>query len=247
MTLEALRSDLLAPATHGFFSRKGGASSGIFEGLNCGIGSSDQSECVRLNRRRVAEAMGVAEAALVSLRQVHSADVVVLEDVPDERPEADAMVTARAGLGLGILTADCAPVLFAAEGVVGAAHAGWKGALGGVLEATIAAMRTLGARDIRAAIGPTIAQRSYEVGVDFMERFTGDAPEYDRFFAGGRDPDHVQFDLPSFVLHRLRAADVEAEWIGHDTYSDPTRFYSYRRSTHHGEADYGRLISVIRL
>jgi YfiH family protein len=230
---------------HGFFTRKGGASSGIFDGLNCGIGSSDQSDCVHLNRSRVAAEVDVE--ALVSLKQVHSADVVRVESAPEIRPEADAMVTDRPGLGLGILTADCAPVLFAADGVVGAAHAGWKGAVGGVLEATIKAMRDLGATRIKAAIGPTIAQGSYEVGRDFVDRFLEDTPQNARFFAEGRDADHAQFDLPRFILNRLELAEIEAEWIGYDTYSDPDRFYSYRRATHHGEADYGRLISVIRL
>jgi YfiH family protein len=245
MTLEILHSNLLSPVRHGFFTRKGGASSGIFDGLNCGIGSSDQSDCVHLNRSRVAAEVDVE--ALVSLKQVHSADVVRVESAPEIRPEADAMVTDRPGLGLGILTADCAPVLFAADGVVGAAHAGWKGAVGGVLEATIKAMRDLGATRIKAAIGPTIAQGSYEVGRDFVDRFLEDTPQNARFFAEGRDADHAQFDLPRFILNRLELAEIEAEWIGYDTYSDPDRFYSYRRATHHGEADYGRLISVIRL
>ncbi|MGB0496836.1 MAG: peptidoglycan editing factor PgeF [Rubricella sp.] len=249
MTLEALRSDLLRDVRHGYFTRKGGASSGIFAGLNCGPGSSDQSDCVALNRARVAEAMEVAPAALLSLSQVHSPDVVTVRDVFEERPRADAMVTDVEGLALGILTADCAPVLFADReaGVVAAAHAGWKGALGGVLEATADAMRGLGARRIKAAIGPTIGPASYEVGLDFMERFLDDAPEHQRFFSGGRDPDHVQFDLPAFILNRLREDGIEAEWIRHDTYADEDRFFSYRRTVHRGEADYGRLISVIRL
>lgn len=247
MTLEIIRSDLLADAQHGFFTRKGGASSGIFAGLNCGLGSSDQADCVAMNRARVASEMGVEPDALVSLKQVHSAEVVTLTDPPTERVEADGMVTTTPGIALGILTADCAPVLFRADGVVGAAHAGWKGAIGGVLEATVEAMRALGAKDIKACVGPTIAQASYEVDTGFLERFLAEDPDYSRFFAGGRDPDHAQFDLPSFVLHRLRKAGVEAEWTGHDTYADPARFYSYRRTTRQGEADYGRLISVIRL
>jgi YfiH family protein len=249
MTLEILHADSLDGVPHGFFTRKGGASSGIFEGLNCGPGSSDLEDCVRINRTRVAEAMGLRPDQLVSLNQVHSPDVVTLTEPPAERPAADAMVTNTPGLGLGILTADCAPVLFADRdaGVVGAAHSGWKGALTGVLSATVDAMRALGARNIQAAIGPCIAQGSYEVTLDFLDRFLDEDPDYDRFFAGGRDADHVQFDLPGLVLHRVREAGAEAEWIGRDTYTDPDRFYSYRRTTHKGEADYGRLISVIKV
>ncbi|WP_316015230.1 peptidoglycan editing factor PgeF [Roseobacter sp. HKCCA0434] len=251
MTLEILASDLLAPVRHGFFTRRGGASSGIFAGLNCGPGSSDQAEAVRINRGRVAEAMGVTPASLISLHQVHSPDVVTVHEVPAERPRADAMVTDRPGLALGILTADCAPVLFADPdaGVIGAAHSGWKGAVGGVLEATIEAMEALGAkRDaIRAVIGPTISQRNYEVGLDFMDNLLAEDDANSRFFAGGRDADHVQFDLPSYALTRLRDAGVEAEWTGHCTYAEPDRFFSYRRSTHLKEADYGRLIASIRL
>ena len=248
MTLEILRADTLS-AHHGFFTRKGGASSGIFEGLNCGQGSSDQASAVATNRSRVAQAMEVPTEALVSLHQVHSADVITVTSPLTESPKADAMVTATPGLALGILTADCAPVLFAdaQAGVIGAAHGGWKGALGGVTDATVAAMRTFGATQITAAIGPTIAQASYEVDPAFMDRFLDDDPDNDRHFADGRDPDHVQFDLPGYLLLRLRAAGAEAAWIGYDTYANPARFYSYRRSIHAGEADYGRLISCIRL
>ena len=251
MTLEILASDLLAPVRHGFFTRRGGASSGIFEGLNCGPGSSDQAEAVRINRARVAEAMGGTPDSLVSLYQVHGADVVTLEGVSSERPRAHAMVTAQQGLILGILTADCAPVLFADAdaGVVGAAHAGWKGAVGGVLEATIEAMEALGARRdaIAAVVGPTISQRNYEVGLDFMDAVMADDRGNARFFAKGRSEDRVQFDLPSYALSRLRAAGVEAEWTGHCTYAEPDRFFSYRRTTHRREADYGRQIACITL
>ncbi len=256
MTIEKHTSDLLEPVSHGFFTRRGGASSGIFAGLNCGPGSSDQASAVATNRARVAEAMGVAPARLLSLHQVHSAEVVVAgaEGWPgggSERPRADGMVTATPGMALGILTADCAPVLFADPdaGVIGAAHAGWRGALDGVLEATLAAMERLGARraNIAAAVGPTISQRAYEVGPEFLERFIADDPEHSRFFAGGTG-DRVHFDLPGFVLHRLREAGVGAAgWIGACTYSDPVRYYSYRRTTQAGEPDYGRLISVIVL
>ncbi len=252
MTLEILTSDLLSPIRHGFFSRRGGASSGIFAGLNCGPGSSDQSEAVALNRRRVAEAMEVAPEALVGVHQVHSPTVVTVDGpISGDKPKADAIVTATPGLALTILTADCQPVLFCDPDakVIGAAHAGWRGALDGVLESTLDAMEALGARrhNIRAAIGPTISQRAYEVGPEFLDEFISDSTENTRFFANG-DGDRLQFDLPAFGLHRLRRAGVgQAEWTRHCTYSDPQRFFSYRRATHEGAADYGRLASVIRL
>jgi purine-nucleoside/S-methyl-5'-thioadenosine phosphorylase / adenosine deaminase len=251
VTLEILTADSLAPVRHGFFTRRGGASSGVFTGLNCGPGSSDQVAAVRINRARVAEALEVAPEALISVRQIHSADVVTLSASLDDRPPADAMVTATPGLALAILTADCQPVLFsdARAGVIGAAHAGWRGALGGVLESTLAAMEDLGAQraDTVAVIGPTISQRAYEVGPEFFDEFTGHDPDHARFFANGQG-DRMLFDLPAFGLHRLRAAGIgAAEWTRHCTYGDPDRFYSYRRSTHAREADYGRLISAIRL
>lgn len=252
MTLEILTSEALEGVRHGFFTRRGGASSGIFEGLNCGPGSSDQVEMVAVNRGRVAAAMGLEPDALITVHQVHSADVVaVTGPLPAQKPRADAMVTAVPGLGLAMLTADCQPVLLAdmRAGVVGAAHAGWRGLLAGVLEATVAAMQGLGAEPahIHAAIGPTISQRAYEVGPEVFDAFTSDDPDAARFFAQGTG-DRMQFDLPGAGLARLRAAGVgRAEWTRHCTYSDPARFYSYRRSVHHGEADYGRLISVIRL
>ncbi|MFP4327425.1 MAG: peptidoglycan editing factor PgeF [Paracoccaceae bacterium] len=251
MTLEIITADALAPLRHGFFTRRGGASSGVFAGLNCGPGSSDQSEMVRINRGRAADALGLGAEALVSVHQVHSAEVVTLDGPLADRPRADALVTDRPGLALAVLTADCQPVLFAdhAAGVIGAAHAGWRGALDGVLEATLDAMEALGARraDTVAVIGPTISQRAYEVGPEFLEDFLADDPRNARFFAGG-DGDRAHFDLPAFGLARLRAAGVgQAEWTRHCTYSDPARFYSFRRSTHAGEADYGRLISAIRL
>ncbi len=250
MSLEIIIAPELGHAHHGFFTRLGGASSGIFEGLNCGPGSSDQAGAVAINRARVAGAMGVAPASLVSLAQVHSAEVVTVREAPAERLRADAMVTDRPGLALAILTADCQPVLFADAdaGVIGAAHAGWKGALGGVLEATVAAMEALGAaRDrIRAAIGPSLTQAAYEVGPEFEARFVADDPASLAFFAEG-EADRRQFDLPAYGLARLRAAGVAATFTGHCTYADEARFYSYRRSVHRGEADYGRLASAIRL
>lgn len=248
--LEILTSDVL-PVRHGFFTRKGGASSGIFSGLNCGTGSSDLAEAVQINRTRVAEAMGLTLAELVTVHQVHSPDVVTVTSAMETRATADAMVTATPGLALGILTADCQPVLFSdpVAGVIGAAHAGWRGTRDGVLEATVAAMVALGATagNIRAVIGPTISQAAYEVGPEFFESFTDDDRDNARFFAQGKG-DRMLFDLPAFGLSRLRAAGVgHAEWTRHCTYADPDRFFSFRRTTHLREADYGRLISVIRL
>ncbi len=251
MTLEILTSDTLSPLRHGFFPRRGGASSGIFAGLNCGAGSSDQADSVQLNRARVAEAMAVAPAALLTAHQTHSSRVAVIESNAAARAEADAMVTARPGLALGILTADCMPVLLAdtEAGVIGAAHAGWRGALDGVLENTLDAMQGLGARrsQVQAVIGPSISQRAYEVGPEFLERFMAEDPGNSRFFINGSAEKYL-FDLVGFGLYRLRAAGVaEACWIGACTYAEPARYFSYRRSVHEGRADYGRLISVIRL
>ncbi len=249
-TLEIITSDALA-CRHGFFTRKGGASSGIFSGLNCGTGSSDQAEIVSINRARVCEAMGVAPKALVTVNQVHSARAVSVTGPLPHRPEADALVTATPGVLLAILTADCQPVLFhdPVAGVVGAAHAGWRGTLDGVLEATLDAMEALGGRrgHTQAVIGPTISQASYEVGPDFLDRFRQEGHEVTRFFASGTG-DRMLFDLPGYGLYRLRAAGVgHAQWTGHCTYRDAARFYSFRRTTHAAEADYGRLISTIRL
>jgi YfiH family protein len=252
MTLEVLSSGLLSGARHGFFTRRGGASSGVYAGLNCGPGSSDQREAVALNRARVADALGVAPARLLSLHQVHGTEVVVAaSDGWSERPRADAAVTADPGVAISVLTADCAPILLhdPEAGVIGAAHAGWRGAVDGVVEATLAAMERLGARRgaVQAAVGPTISQRAYEVGPEFFDRFRDEADGFERYFAAG-EGDRLRFDLPGFVLGRLRAAGVaEAEWIGACTYSDPDRFFSYRRATRAGEPDYGRLISAIRL
>ena len=252
LTLEILEHPLLDGVRHGFFTRKGGASSGLYSGLNCGRGSKDQSEIVATNRARVAEAMGVAADRLAGVHQVHSPDVVTVTAAEQagqtDHLRADALVTAVPGIALSVLTADCQPVLFAdAEaGVIGAAHAGWRGALGGVLEATVDAMRDLGAQNIRAVIGPTISQRAYEVGWEFMDEFTTEDPDYQRYFANGPN-DKPMFDLPAFGLMRLRAAGVDAQWTRHCTYSDPDLFFSYRRSTHKAEADYGRLISAIAL
>ncbi|MEM9523825.1 MAG: peptidoglycan editing factor PgeF [Pseudomonadota bacterium] len=252
MTLQILKHEGLRHVSHGFFTRKGGASSGIFKGLNCGYGSSDQTETVAMNRARVARTLSVPAERLISVRQVHSADVVTIAKPLDGTDEtADAMVTKIPGLALAILTADCQPVLFAdaKAGVIGGAHAGWKGTRAGILEATVGAMEALGARRERivAVIGPSISQRAYEVGPEFMDIFLADDPDNARFFIDGRG-DRMHFDLPAYGLDRLRAAGVgHAEWTRHCTYCDAEAFFSHRRSLHRKEADYGRLISAIRL
>lgn len=252
MTLEILTHPALHPLKHGFFTRKGGASSGLFAGLNCGRGSSDQKEIVAINRARVAAALGLPPERLATVNQTHSDKAVTLTGSEDldavARTEADGIVTTVPGLAIAVLTADCQPILFADPdaGVIAAAHAGWRGALDGILQATVGAMRDAGARDIRAVIGPCISQRAYEVSEDFMDRFLIEDEGYARFFSGGPNG-RPMFDLPGFGLATLRELDVDAEWIGHCTYSDPARFFSYRRATHEGAADYGRLISAITL
>ncbi|KJZ19755.1 peptidoglycan editing factor PgeF [Loktanella sp. S4079] len=251
MTLDIITSPTLIGIKHGFFTRRGGASSGVFAGLNCGYGSSDQHEIVSINRARVAESMGVAPDHLVGVHQIHSADTVVIDSSPAQAHKADALVTATPGIALSILTADCQPVLFADPdaGVIGAAHAGWKGALNGILETTIENMKSLGARidNIHAVIGPCISQHAYEVGPDFRETFINHDPKFDRFFVNGQE-DRFHFDLPTFGLTKLREAGVtKAAWTQNCTYSDPDRFYSYRRTVHQKEADYGRLIAAISL
>ncbi len=251
MTIDITRAAALSAVPHGFLGRSGGASIGLFASLNVGLGSSDDKQAVRENRRRAVEAIG-CDLTLATVHQVHSPQVVEADAWPDDaRPQADALVTNRLGLALGILTADCAPVLFAdAEaGVIGAAHAGWKGALGGVLANTVAAMETLGARRerIAAAIGPCIARRSYEVDDGFLERFVAQDEEYHHFFTPGREGHHL-FDLEGFVARRLADAGVAViEALGQDTYAQPDRYFSYRRTTHADEPDYGRQISLIAL
>lgn len=252
MPVEVIRSRLLEGVSHGFLGRRGGVSTGVCAGLNVGLGSDDDREAIRTNRRLAVDAVAPG-ARLVTLHQVHSPTaIVVTEPYPDDaRPHADAMVTDRPGLALGILTADCTPILFADRqaGVIGAAHSGWKGALGGVAEATVAAMERLGAERCRivAAVGPTIARKSYEVDDGFFGRFVEAEPENERFFSGGR-AGHHQFDLEAYVVSRLAAAGLrQIEALGLDTYSDADRFFSYRRATHRGEADYGRQISLIAL
>ncbi len=247
-----MRASALDGVAHGFLGRGGGVSTGMLASLNVGIGTSDDPAVIVENRRRAAEAV-LPGAALVSLYQVHG-DETVSVTVPfaaDARPRADGMVTDRPGLLLGILTADCAPVLLAdrAAGVVGAAHAGWKGALAGITDSTIAAMERLGARRdrIAAAVGPCIARSSYEVDDAFARRFAATDPANERFFAPARQGHH-QFDLEAYVAHRLAAAGVlHVEAMGLDTYADEARFFSYRRATHRGEPDYGRQIALIGL
>jgi YfiH family protein len=252
MTVEVLRAHALDGVAHGFLGRRGGVSKGIVSGLNTGLGSGDDPAAIAENRALAVDAV-LPGAALCGLYQIHSASVVrVLTAFPDgERPQGDAMVTERPNILLGILTADCAPVLLADReaGVVGAAHAGWKGALAGVTDATIAQMEKLGARAdrIAAAVGPCIARASYEVDMGFVERFCSTDPENERFFAENR-PGHARFDLEAYVVHRLAAAGVRRiEALGQDTYAQDDRFFSFRRATHRGEADYGRQLSVIGL
>ena len=242
-----------AGIAHGFFGREGGVSSGLYESLNCGPGSSDDPKAVTENRRLVAATLApdVQGARLISLSQIHSA---VVHTLPawEERPEGDAMVTATPGLALGILTADCAPVLLAdpKARVIGAAHAGWKGALAGVLEAALEAMEKLGAvRDrIGAAIGPCISQDNYEVGDDFRSRFLEQGAKHRRFFVPSDREGHHRFDLPGFAAYRLTAAGVgSVERLGICTYPPENGFFSFRRTTHAKEPDYGRQISAIVL
>ena len=250
--VEVIRSGVLGGVPHGFLGRRGGVSEGFAAGLNCGLGSGDDDSAVAENRARAAGAV-LPGARLVGVYQVHSPLCVTLTEPWDDaaRPEADALVTQRRGVLLAIVTADCAPVLLAdrAAGVIGAAHAGWKGALGGVIENTIAAMEALGARrgEIAAAIGPCIAQASYEVDDAFAARFVADNAGNAQFFVAGR-PGHVQFDLEGYVAFRLAAAGIATvDPLGLDTLAAPERFYSYRRATLRGEPAYGRQLSVIGL
>jgi YfiH family protein len=247
-----IRSVSLGELPHGFLGRRGGVSTGELAGLNVGYGSNDGRAAIDENRRLAIEAL-LPEAQLATVHQVHSAEVVYAERPwpQGERPRADAMVTDRPNLLLGILTADCAPVLFADRyaGVIGAAHAGWRGALAGVTDSTIAAMERLGAsrERIQAAVGPCIAQPSYEVDQGFRLRFMEHDPANHRFFIEG-SAGRPHFDLEAYVVHRLIAAGIgEVEGMDLDTYADADRFYSYRRATHRGEADYGRQLSAIAI
>ena len=252
MSVEVIRANGLAGVPHGFLGRRGGVSTGILAGLNVGTGSGDDREAIAENRRRAIAAV-LPGAELATVHQIHSPEAVyVAEPWPqDSRPRADAMVTDRPRLLLGILTADCAPVLLADEqaGVVGAAHAGWRGALAGVTDSVVAEMEAIGARRerIAAAIGPCIAMPSYEVDEAFRQRLLDADPANDRFFSAAA-AGTLHFDLPAYVRHRLIAAGVgEVETIHLDTYADPDRFYSYRRATHRGEPTYGRQVSLVGL
>jgi len=252
MSVEVVRAISLGQLPHGFLGRRGGMSVGECAGLNVGYGSNDDPEAIAGNRRLAIAAI-YPEAELATVHQVHSAEAVVAYQAwpQDQRPRADAMVTDRPNLLLGILTADCAPVLFTDHHgvVVGAAHAGWRGALAGVTDATIEAMELLGSRreDIHAAVGPCVAQPSYEVDDEFRARFIRADPDNQRFFVAG-PAGKPHFDLEAYVVHRLIAAGIgEVEALNLDTYADPDRFFSFRRATHRGEADYGRQLSAIAI
>lgn len=254
---EPIRARLLDEASagrirHGFFTRHGGVSDGLYRGLNVGIGSQDDPELVKENRRRVARAMGVAPDHLVNPFQVHSADaIIVREPFAGERPKADGIVTDRPGLAVAVVTADCGPILLAdpRAGVIGAAHAGWQGALKGVLESTIAAMEALGARRERivAVLGPSISQANYEVGAEFVARFEAADPANATYFVPAERPGHAMFDLNRYTVDRLTRSGVTADLVSRCTYGEEELFFSYRRTTHRKEPDYGRQISAIVL
>jgi len=237
---------------HVFFTREGGVSQGLYGSLNCGYGSGDNPDHVTANRSRALSRLA-SDSELVTLYQVHSPDVVIVENPwsPGDAPTADGQVTSRPGVALGVLTADCAPVLFADgdAGVIGAAHAGWKGALAGIIESTVEAMTGLGAEasNISAAIGPCIQQESYEVGPEFHDRFLDVTPAYRDFFVPSSRDGHFLFDLPGFVGRKLYALGLRFDIISEDTCANDTHFYSYRRATHRGEEDYGRGLSAIVL
>jgi len=249
---DRLRFDDKPFIRHGFFTRKGGVSKGIYAGLNTGAGSDDNLESVTENRRRVAAWMGTSPERLLSAWQIHSPDaLVVREPFPGERPKVDALVTDRPGIAIGASTADCGPVLFAdpQAGVIGAAHAGWKGAFTGILENTITTMESLGAQRDRivAVLGPSISQASYEVGPEFVDRFEKADAANAQWFVPSGQPGHAMFDLNGYTVARLKAAGVDASYLGLCTYADEDLFYSYRRTTHRSEPDYGRHLSAIIL
>ena len=246
----AFTASNLKGARHGFFGRQGGVSTGIYATLNAGTGSNDDADAVRTNRARIADAMQVARTHLIGVHQIHSPTAVfVYAPWSGERPQADALVTKTPGLAVSVLTADCAPVLMidAEAGVIAAAHAGWKGAIGGVLESTVALMREHGATQISAAIGPCIHQRSYEVGAEFRDRFISENINYDHFFVAGRDA-KFHFDLPAFCAARLADTGVnDIEIAPLDTYAEEPLLFSHRRSVHRREDGYGRNCAAIAL
>lgn len=240
--------------SHAFFTRPGGVSTGLYKGLNTGTGSNDAREAVLENRARAARFLGAAPERLVTPYQVHGADTVVVNEVwaPGNGPKADALVTNRPGIAIGVGTADCGPILFAdpAARVVGAAHAGWKGAIGGILESTLTAMEGLGAKrqSTVAVLGPTISAEAYEVGPEFVARLIEADPENAGFFRPSKRENHAYFDLPAYIVQRLRGAGLgHVQDVGECTYSDERRFFSYRRTTHRGEPDYGRLLAAISI
>ncbi|UES49760.1 peptidoglycan editing factor PgeF [Roseibium aggregatum] len=239
---------------HGFFTRQGGVSGGIYSSLNIGLGSDDERSSVLENRDRVAGQLGIGADRLVSPYQIHSADVITVSApfAQDADRKADALVTATPGLAIGIATADCGPLLFAdtKAGVIGAAHSGWKGAVTGILQNTVAAMEALGATrtNITAVLGPTISQGAYEVGPEFKERFLQVHPDNTRYFKPSERAEHFMFDLPAFITDKLQALGLGAVAdLALCTYADEDRFFSYRRTTHRKEPDYGRQISAIAL
>lgn len=246
MTPVSVTSDLL-PVPHGFFGRQGGVSEGVYRSLNCGLGSDDDPAAVEINRQRVQQTLGAD--ALISLYQIHSPDVVILDRPPPERLKADGLVTTQPGLALSALSADCGPVLFCDvnAGVIAACHAGWRGALSGIVESTVAAMCEVGAEAprIRAVLGPCIGPDHYEVGTEFRDAFLDISEDYSAHFRPGPS-ERPYFDLPGFILSRLNACGItEAAWTGHCTYADRERYFSYRRNTHEDLNGYGRNISAI--
>ncbi|HUO53245.1 MAG TPA: peptidoglycan editing factor PgeF [Rhodoblastus sp.] len=250
----AIRAPALAGAAHAFFTRQGGVSQGVYASLNGGVGSRDEASAVQENRARMARALGVAPEHFLVPYQIHSAEALAVAApwAPEKRPRCDGLVTATPGLALGVTGADCGVLLFAdlSAGVIGAAHSGWKGALAGMVEALVAAMEALGARraNISAALGPTIAQASYEVGPEFFARFVAEDHDFARFFAPSGKEGHFLFDLPGFIALRAEQSGLGGfENLGLDTYADEARFYSYRRTTHRKEPDYGRLVAAIAL
>lgn len=254
MKLQAESLSALDGIRHAFFTRDGGVSGGIYASLNSGIGSSDDASHVTENRARMAQALGVKPDRLITAYQIHSPHVVIADEPwsVETRPKADAIVTRTPGLAIGVSTADCGPLLFAdaQARVIGAAHAGWRGAFSGVIEGTIAAMEKLGAdrRRISVALGPLIRQNNYEVSQSFVDEFLRIDDTYARFFVPASREGHAMFDLPGFIASRLAQSGIERlEDIGVCTYSDPDRFYSYRRSTHRAEPDYGRHVNAIVL
>ncbi|MCF6272361.1 MAG: peptidoglycan editing factor PgeF [Rhodobacteraceae bacterium] len=254
MRLDPVISSLLPKEKHGFFTRKGGGSEGVFHTLNCGFGSFEDPGIVRQNRALIAASFNIPSEQLFSAKQIHSARVITISDPEASSPallerEADALVSDRTGIALSVLTADCAPVLFfdREKSIIGAAHAGWRGAINGVLEATVDAMRALGARPdrISAVIGPCISQKNYEVGAEFLETFLDTDQNFSQYFINGANGKYL-FDLPSFALHKLRSMQLEiCEWVGECTYETPEKFYSYRYAQHKKLPNYGRMLSVI--